>query len=216
MSNPSNVEQFNAQVKRMSERLRGESASPPDTQGADKAAGDGNDQQGTEVINTQSNASQVTTSQGKKKSAGGRKGATSSKSGGQSTTAPSSTRPSATSKNNQTGSFGVSSRDGEPPIGATGADTTEAGDRATIQEEGESATVTPDTIPEKTAQAAREKTNPRIASPEDDSPELGSRATNVSNRDGLIAAETLSGQASSIEMSEQAIAIFSPALGDAT
>lgn len=81
MSIPSNVEQFNTQVKRVSDRLRGGSASP-DIHTGDQLGGDGSSHQGAGVSNTQSTAGPAVPSQARKQTTGGKKGGGSARPGG--------------------------------------------------------------------------------------------------------------------------------------
>lgn len=79
MTNPNNVEQFNAQVKRMSERLRGDSASPADTQANEEVGEDGSNPQGAGGHSVGTTASTLHHPQVRKKGTGGRRGLTTSR-----------------------------------------------------------------------------------------------------------------------------------------
>lgn len=73
MANPNNVEQFNAQVKRMSERLRGESATPTDTQTNENTLEDETNAIRTGTGGTAQAESPANHPQGRKKAPGGKK-----------------------------------------------------------------------------------------------------------------------------------------------
>lgn len=81
MTNSNNVEQFNAQVKRMSDRLRGESASPADTQTNEGVVEEGPNTLGIAENNVGTAASSPAHQQVRKKGAGGRRGAGMSRQG---------------------------------------------------------------------------------------------------------------------------------------
>lgn len=81
MSNPNNVEQFNSQVKQMSGRLRGGSASPADAQGNDGNLDEGSNTPGAGTPNTTTAASPSSQQPSRKKNTGGKKGATVSRQG---------------------------------------------------------------------------------------------------------------------------------------
>lgn len=74
MTTSNNVEQFNAQVKRMSERLRGESASPADTQTNEGAVEEGPNPLGSSENNVGTAASLTATQQVRRKGTSGRRG----------------------------------------------------------------------------------------------------------------------------------------------
>lgn len=76
MSNTSNLDQFNAQVKRTSERLRGDSTTPPEVQANESMGDQVTTVSGTDAGGTLASASPAAPSQSRRKGPGGKRGAT--------------------------------------------------------------------------------------------------------------------------------------------
>lgn len=176
MSNPGNIEQFNIQVKRTSDRLRGDSASPPDTQNTDNTIEEG--QPGAGGVDTQPAASPAAPSQGRKKGGGGKRSRTASKAGAAETTSAPEVRLTTT-------------REETTPRGPVKTKATGTGDIQTRPEAGDSAVATRKTATEIST------------APEGGNHEAGDRAMSGLTRDDLIAPETFDRTTTGRDIREQ-------------
>lgn len=147
MSNLNNVEQFNAQVKQMSDRLRGESASPADIQGSE---GTLEDRTNPPEVSTPAAASPLSHQPSRKKGTGGKRGAALPKQSGPVTTTPGETEANPTLLTAQADAPTARERGDQPDAIQPSVETDRDGDvpsqRETTQATAENEATPPDLI----------------------------------------------------------------------